>query len=310
MNPNPAVLRGRRLAVLFGGPSSERSISLKTAAAVRASLGRMALPHRAFEVSPRLAGDLFRHRINLAFLAVHGTQGEDGSLQGMLEVMGIPYTGSGVRASALAMHKPSAKTVLAAAGIPVPKGFSLARGADAGAGPRGIGFPCVVKPAGQGSAVGISLVRNPSRWPRALSAAWRTDPEALVEEYLEGKEITVGILGNRDLPVVEIVPRHDFYDAYSKYAPGGSRHIVPARMSDAAMEQAQDRARRAFSVLGCRHVARVDMIVTRGRGPVVLEVNTLPGLTDVSLLPEAARAAGMSFDELALRLLVMAARKE
>ncbi|MBK8870568.1 MAG: D-alanine--D-alanine ligase [Elusimicrobia bacterium] len=296
----------RRVAVLFGGPSSERAISIRTAAAVRRALSRMGLSPIALEVSPRVAESLREHRINLAFLATHGTVGEDGRLQGLLDVLGIPYTGSGVRASALAMHKPSAKRIFQSAGLPTPRWAVVPTG-ELTTPPRlGLRLPLVVKPAEQGSAVGVTVARTLREFQAGLKAAGRVDAEVLVEEYVAGTEITVGLLGDRILPVVEILPQHAFYDFHSKYAPGGSRHILPARLTPAVYRRSQELAVAAFHVLGCRHVGRVDLIVDRRGRPTLLEVNTLPGLTATSLLPEAARAVGLNFAELVGTLLTLA----
>lgn len=303
-----AMLRRRRLAVLAGGWSAERSVSLKSGRAVSAALRRLALPHAFIDVSPDVDRDLRRHRVNLAFLTTHGSFGEDGRLQGLLDLRGVAYTGSGVRASALAMHKPSAKIIFEKAGIPTPPG----RAVDARAVPsdlaRGIPGPWVVKPASQGSAVGVEMVARAGDLARAVRRVSHWEREVLMERRVQGTEITVGVLGEEALPVVEIIPQNAFYDYHSKYAPGGSRHVVPARIPAPATRDAQRWAVAAHRALGCRHVSRVDFIVDdRGR-PWLLEVNTLPGLTDVSLLPDAARAAGLDFDGLVLTLLAMARR--
>jgi D-alanine-D-alanine ligase len=300
------ALRRRRVAVVWGGPSSERAISIRTAAAVRRALSRMGLPHVALEVSPRLADLLRRHRINLAFLATHGTVGEDGRLQGFLDVLRIPYTGSGVLASALAMHKPSAKRIFESAGVPTPRWAVVPAGERPTPTSLGLRLPLVLKPASQGSAVGVTVARTISEFQDGLKAAGRVDAEVLVEEYVAGTEITVGLLGDRILPVVEILPQHAFYDFHSKYAPGGSRHILPARLTPAVYRRSQELAVAAFHALGCRHVGRVDLMVNRRGQPTVLEVNTLPGLTATSLLPESARAVGLDFEGLVGTLLTSA----
>ncbi len=299
----PAALRRRRIAVLMGGWSAEREISLQSGRAVSVALRRLGLSHRALDVTPDIARALRRHRVDLAFLATHGPFGEDGRLQGLLDVLKIPYTGSGVLASAMAMHKPSAKRIFESANIPTPRGAVL-RPRDA----RRVPFPApwVVKPASQGSAVGVTVVRRRADLSAALKGAWAFEPEALVEAFVPGAEITVGVLNDRALPVVEIIPQHAFYDFHSKYAPGGSRHVAPARIPDRVRREAQRLALAAHRALGCRHVSRVDLIVgPRGR-PVVLELNTIPGMTAASLLPDAARAAGMGFDALVLRILGLA----
>ncbi len=304
-----SALRRRRIAVLFGGPSSERAISIRSANAVRAALRRMGIPHQAMDLTPRVCEPLRRHKINLAFLTTHGTLGEDGRLQGLLDVLGIPYTGSGVMASALAMHKPTAKRLFQSAGLATPPWAVLPKGEAVLPRDAGLSLPLVVKPASQGSAVGITLARTMAAFRAGLQKSWRLEDDALVEAYVPGTEITVGLLGDQILPVVEILPAHAFYDFHSKYAPGGSRHILPARLAPAVQHKAQEMAAMAFHALGCRHVGRVDLIVDKRGRPTLLEVNTLPGLTDTSLLPDAARAVGLDFDALVVRLLDLAARE-
>ncbi|TXH23755.1 MAG: D-alanine--D-alanine ligase [Elusimicrobia bacterium] len=301
-------MRRRRLAVLAGGWSAERPISLKSGRAVAAALRRWALPHAFIDVTPAIDRDLRRRRVDLVFLTTHGSFGEDGRLQGLLDLRGIAYTGSGVRASALAMHKPTAKTILRDAGLSVPAGRVVDARVLPAAPARGVPGPWVVKPASQGSAVGVEMVDRAAGLARAVRRVSRWERAVLIEHRVAGTEITVGVLGDVALPVVEIVPRHAFYDYHSKYAPGGSRHVVPARISRASARAAQAAAVAAHRALGCRHVSRVDFIVDHRGKPWLLEVNTLPGLTDVSLLPDAARAAGVDFDGLVLGMLVMARR--
>ncbi len=299
-----SALRRKKVGVLYGGWSAERSISLKSGAAVLAALKRMKIPHVGIDVTPRIAEQVRRAKVDLVFLAVHGPYGEDGRLQGLLDILGIPYTGSGARASAVAMHKPSAKRLFQTAGLPTPEWFVLRKGET----PRTPSFkhPWVVKPASQGSAIGVHVVRRASEWVPALRSAFKLEDEILAERFIEGTEVTVGVLDRRPLPVIEIVPKHDFYDFYSKYAKGGSRHLIPARISDGTAQAVSELAVAAYGVLGCRHMARVDIMVSKSGAPFILEANTLPGLTDVSLFPDAARAAGMGFDELIAELLFLA----
>lgn len=257
-------------------------------------------------------------RLDVAFLALHGPYGEDGTLQGMLDLIGIPYVGSGTLASALAMDKAMAKKIFHAEGIPVPRGVVIHRGdfhrdadrvAEAAA---AAALPAVVKPARQGSSIGMSMVKDVAGMRAALEEAFEFDSVALVEERLDGTEITVGIIGNRDLqalPVVEIVSKREFFDYRAKYDPGLSEEIVPARIPDSTARAAQDLALRAHRALGCRNLSRVDMMLV-ARGPVVLEVNTMPGMTVNSLLPKAARAAGIPFAELLDRLVQLALEPE
>lgn len=299
-------LKKRRLAVLSGGWSAERPISLKSGAAVRGALKRLGIPHIGLDVTPKIADDLRRRKINLAFLAMHGPFGEDGTLQGLLDMMKVPYTGSGVLASAVCMHKPTAKKVFQAEGLPVPDGFVVKDPAAPFPHDRPMPLPWVVKPASQGSAVGVTLLHSAEEWPAALKAAFKSDREVLVERAISGVEITVGVLGEKALPVVEIVPEHAFYDYHSKYAKGGSKHIVPAELPENVQTEAARIALAAFKAAGCRHLGRADFIVDAAGKPWLLEVNTLPGMTDVSLLPDAARAAGTSFENLVLEILRLA----
>lgn len=292
--------RSRRIAVLLGGTSAEREISLKTGRAIYASLKRQGFRVVAIDAKADLPAQLKKFKINYAFIALHGTGGEDGQVQGLLEWLNIPYSGSGVLASALAMDKAASKRVMAAEGLPLAPGRLLER-----VSPRSpLTLPVVVKPVSQGSAVGVSVVKRPSQWKSAARAALRYGAPALVEAYLQGPEITVGVLGTKVLPIIEILPQHNrsFYDFHAKYAPGGSRHILPARLSPKVWKTCQALALAACQALGTRGAARVDLIVDRRRGPCILEVNTIPGMTETSLLPEAARAAGIDFDALVLRI--------
>ena len=242
-------------------------------------------------------------RIDVAFIALHGPYGEDGTLQGMLELIGIPYVGSGVLASALAMDKAMAKKVLAANDIPVPEGVVIENDDGDAAARRSAEkrLPAFVKPVRQGSSVGMTLVRDAGELESALLDGFRFDTRVLVEEYLVGRELTVGVLGNRrltPLPVVEIVSSRDFFDFRAKYDPQLSEEICPADLAPADARAAQDLALRAHRALDCRGLSRTDMILTEDRGMVVLEVNTLPGMTVNSLLPKAAAAAGIPFGTL------------
>ncbi len=256
--------------------------------------------------------------IDVAFLALHGKYGEDGTIQGFLELAGIPYTGSGVLASALAMDKVMAKKVLAAEGIPVPRGLAVSRAllshrprvlADANA-----LLPAVVKPSKQGSSVGMSLVDEPAAMEAAILMALEHDDEVLVEERIVGTEVTVGVVGLSGgggleaLPVVEIVPKRAFFDYQAKYDPDQCDEICPARISAEATRSVQDLALRSHKSLGCRGYSRADIILGP-KGPVVLEVNTLPGMTINSLLPKAAAAAGIPFSELLHRIVSLALEK-
>jgi D-alanine-D-alanine ligase len=256
-------------------------------------------------------------RIDVAFLALHGPYGEDGTLQGMLEILGIPYVGSGTLASALAMDKVVAKKVLGAEGIPTPRHVVVERSEfrrDRAAAARRAAaiIPAVIKPSRQGSSVGMSIVHDASEMEAALAEAFSYDSRALVEERIVGTELTVGVIGNRELtalPVVEIVPKREFFDYRAKYDPELCDEICPARISGTLAAEAQGLALRAHRALECRGLSRVDFI-HGPEGLVVLEVNTLPGMTVNSLLPKAARAAGIPFGELLDRLVRLALEED
>jgi D-alanine-D-alanine ligase len=306
-----ASLRVGRVAVLKGGWSRERPISLKTGAAVEASLRRLKIPFHSIDVRRDVASRLKKLRPDLCIIALHGAFGEDGEVQKILDRLGVAYTGSGAASSALAMDKIASKKKFVAARVPTPawaivRKVDLRRKKNAALAPalrmlaRG---PVFVKPFDQGSAIGVSRVDDPRKLRPAVDACVRMSDAALVESFVEGRELTVGILGRQILPVIEIVPEHAFYDFHSKYARGGSRHLVPAKIGAAATRRVRTAAMRAYRALGCAAYGRVDVMLD-GRGrPWVLEVNTIPGMTATSLLPDAARAVGIRFDELVLKII-------
>jgi D-alanine-D-alanine ligase len=301
-----------RIGVLMGGRSGEREISLRTGRAVHKALLRRGYKAVAIDVDGSLPERLKRQKIELAFLALHGPGGEDGTMQGFLETLGIPYTGSGVRASAMAMHKATTKMVLAAHGIPVPAGTVVRKGERAMK-PARLTWPLIVKPAAEGSTIGISIVCKPSEWRAALARAHRHDREAVVEAYVPGHEITVSVLkgsrGTNALPTVEIVAPGGFYDYAAKYTKGRSRYLCPAPLPAAVTRRVTDLAVRSYDLLGCDGAARVDFRVTPKGKPYVLEVNTIPGMTETSLLPMAAAKAGMDYDTLTEKILESALRR-
>lgn len=292
-------INGKRIGVLCGGKSSEREISLASGAAVLSALKKAGMNAVSIDVGPDLPFRLKKQKIDFAYIALHGPWGEDGTVQGMLEIMGIPYAGCGVLASALAMDKIATKGILAAAGLPTPRWWVVERGARVPKLPRRV----VVKPSAQGSAIGVSVVKEKSGLAPALAAAFKYDRRVLVEEYIAGTEITVGVLGPRPLPVIEIVPQNEFYDFESKYTPGCSQHLIPPRLPKATIARTQRLALEVFAALNCRAVSRIDMIVDKKQRPWILEVNTIPGMTETSLLPDAARAAGIDFPELVLQII-------
>lgn len=309
------VLTEKRIGVLMGGQSSERDISLRTGRAVHQSLLRRGYHAIAIDVGPNLHRDLIAHKIELAFLALHGPGGEDGTIQGFLETIGIPYTGSGVQASAMGMHKVTTKTLAVSAGVPVPAGTMVRRGEKASLAmvlkAANLKLPIVVKPASQGSTIGVSIVRKSAQWKAALTLAHRYDPDAMVEAYIPGHETTVSILGGPAglltvLPVVEIVAPDGFYDFSAKYQKGRTQYLCPAPLPAKITKQIAELARRTYEALGCEGAARVDFRITPRGKPYMLEINTVPGMTETSLLPMAAGQAGIDYDSLVERILLSA----
>jgi D-alanine-D-alanine ligase len=306
------LLTQDRIGVLMGGQSSEREVSLRTGAAVHGALCRRGYDAVTIDVGPTLSRELQDQKIALAFLALHGPGGEDGSIQGFLETLGIPYTGSGVQASAVGMHKVTTKTILAAHGIPVPAGVVIKRGEKISRAhvlrSAKLQWPVVIKPASEGSTIGVTIVKKPAQWDEALALAHRYDRDAVVEAYIPGHEITVSLLGRKDemplaLPAVEIVAANGFYDFSAKYEKGKTRYLCPAPLPSALTKQLRNLALRTYDVLGCSGAARVDFRITpRGR-PYVLEINTAPGMTETSLLPMAAAQSGIGYEELTERIL-------
>jgi D-alanine-D-alanine ligase len=301
----------KKIGVMMGGLSREREISMRTGKAILKALtekGYHALP---VDVGQDIAETLIREKIDLAFIALHGRFGEDGTIQGMLELMRIPYTGSGVLASALALHKIVAKKLFSCEHIPSPKYEVFRREAIEKNLTKAISLPLpvVVKPAREGSTIGISIVRKDEELLPALKEAGQYDEEILVEEFMKGSEITVGILEDIPLPVIEIVPKSGFYDYHSKYTKGETEYIIPARIPREKYLYAQEVSLRAFQALGCSGCARVDLMTDKEGNPFVIDVNTMPGMTETSLLPKAAQYAGISFGDLVERILLGAALK-
>ena len=292
-----------RVAVLYGGVSAEREVSLATGRQVIA-----ALREAGYQVTPIEVGDDLRAVIaaldpcpDAVFNALHGRFGEDGAIQGVLDWLAIPYTHSGVRASALAMDKAAAKAVFAAAGLPVARGAVVDVAALEHADPMPL--PYVVKPVNEGSSVGVEILREGGNRRAAVAAGWRFGATAMVEEYIPGRELTVAVMGERALAVTEIAPTAGgFYDYEAKYADGGSRHVIPAPIHPDIYARALEIALAAHRALGCRGATRADFRYDDTAGEpgrlVLLEVNTQPGLTPTSLLPEQAAAAGYSFPRL------------
>ncbi|MGP1366893.1 MAG: D-alanine--D-alanine ligase family protein [Schwartzia sp. (in: firmicutes)] len=312
------TMEEKMIAVVMGGPSSEAEISRRTGQAVVEAL--QAKGHRVVgvEFDPlRFVRDIEALKPAVVFNAMHGAFGEDGRLAAVLEVLGIPYTGSGVLAGALTLNKAANKRVLLGAGIPTPSARmyrSYERARDlAGEIAEGFSLPVVVKAAAQGSSLGVVIAAQEEDLPGALEEAFRYDDEVVVEAFIDGVEITVAVMGdgvkNEVFPIIEITTVSGRYDYESKYTKGASQHIIPARLAPETAEKARDIALAAFSVCGCRGVARMDMMVSKEGQPYVIDINTMPGMTETSLVPDAARAMGMDFPTLCERLLLLSGVK-
>ena len=303
-------MKDKNIAVLMGGLSAERDVSLKSGLAVHQALLRLGYNSTAIDVRHELASMLREDKIEVAFIALHGRYGEDGCVQGVLELMQIPYTGSGVLASALAMHKLYSKQAFAAAGLTITPYVAVRKGETCEAAALPFGLPVVVKPAQEGSSVGVSIVKQADDLQAALDDAFRYDDLVLVEQYVKGQEVQVGILDNQPIGAIEIVPKKEFYDFEAKYSDGMAEHHFPARLSPELYEKVQQLGLKAHQALGCDGYSRVDFLVTEAGECYLLEVNTLPGMTALSLLPEIAqKGAGISFDQLVERILSSAALK-
>lgn len=293
--------RFSRVAVLMGGPSSERDVSLMSGECVAGALEEGGVARVEKVVVDREGRFAWPEGAEAAFVAMHGKFGEDGTIQGILRKMGVPHTGSSPEASARAFDKSKAKGVLAAAGVPTAAYELLRRGET-----PSMRAPVVVKPVRQGSSVGVTRVFEPGQMAEALETAFALDETAMVEEYVAGKEITVGIVGDTVFPVLQIVAPGDCFDYETKYKPGGATHLVPAPIPEAQAAACREAAMGAFRALGCSGMGRVDIRLRDDGKPFVLELNNIPGLTSVSLLPDMARAYGWEYPELCVRILNLA----
>ena len=299
-----------KVAVLRGGKSAEREVSLMSGTQVEKALRKRGHDVTGVDIDLNTWDVLRDGSFECVFNALHGRLGEDGTVQGMLELLGLPYTGSGILASALCMDKARANTMMTAAGLDIPpfEEVEITDGVAADLVERlvaAFGLPLVVKPVREGSTIGLTIANDVDQAASGLVLAGRYDRRVLVQHFAAGIEITVGVLATPDvqvLPTLEIVSDNPVYDYDAKYTAGKSHHIIPARISEVAQRESAESARRAFIELGCAGMARVDIIVDADGTPWVLEVNTVPGLTELSLLPDAARAAGIAFDELCQRL--------
>ncbi len=298
---------GLKVGVLMGGVSPERAVSLKTGASIVRALQEEGVDVVAMDVKRDLVELLEKNPVDIVFVALHGPVGEDGVVQGVLDYLEVPYTGSGVLGSAICMNKVVSREICVVHGIPVPPGTVVDASlvpVEGGPSVEELGFPVVVKPPEQGSTVGVSIVRDPSQLDGAMEMALRYGEEVLVERYVPGRELTVGVLRDEAFPVIEIRPKSGFYDYTSKYTPGMTEYLVPAPLDQTTTERVQELALKAHRVLRCRGATRVDFRLSEEDGvPYFLEVNTIPGMTETSLLPKAAAVAGYSFGDLVLAIL-------
>ena len=294
-----------KVAVLFGGQSAEREVSLKSGSRVLDALQRQGVDAYAFDPAERKLDELAA--FDRAFIMLHGRYGEDGTIQGALELMGIPYTGSGVMASAVGMDKWRTKLLWRSVGLPVPDFVMLDPGSDFDTVETQLGLPLFVKPACEGSSIGVTKVRNPGGLRQAYVEAARHDSLVIAERGVLGGEYTVAIVGDEALPIIRIVPATDFYDYEAKYLRDDTRYLCPCGFTEEREQELCTQALEAFRVLGCRGWGRVDFLMDEQGNAFFLEVNTSPGMTDHSLVPMAARVAGLSYEQLVLRVLSLAA---
>jgi D-alanine-D-alanine ligase len=302
---------GKKVAVLYGGRSSEREVSLRTGSACADALASKGYAVARIDVDLDVAARLRDGRVDVAFLALHGRWGEDGCIQGLLESIGVPYTHSGVTASALGMDKTISKTMFKALGLDVIeyRAFAPERSASISPSELPFGFPVVVKPAGEGSSVGVQIVKEAAKFRDACAEAAKYKGDVIVERYVKGTEVNVAVLDGKALGAIEIAPEREFYDYAAKYTAGTTKYHYPARISEAHQRRVMEAAERAHNRLGCSGVSRVDFIIAPDGTPFILEVNTLPGMTATSLVPKIAAGIGIPFPDLCERILDGAALK-
>jgi len=283
-----------KVAVIYGGPSPEADISRKSARSVISALKKKG--HQVFEIEldETIVEELKKINPERVFIVLHGSPGEDGTVQGLLEITGLKYTGCNTETSAICMDKDVTKRILKTYGIPVPAGETYFKGDRV----EPVEFPCVVKPARTGSTVGISLARDKESFKRAVEEAFKYDSKILVEEYIDGRELTVAVINGKALPPVEIITESGFYDFDSKYTKPSTQYKIPAQLSPRLEERIRKISEKTFKVLECKGAVRIDFRIDKWNNPYILEVNTIPGMTERSLLPKAARAAGMEFEDL------------
>jgi D-alanine-D-alanine ligase len=304
-----------RVGVLMGGPSSEREISLKSGKAVFAALCQAGVEAVAIDITvdhPQENINLLKkYNLDCAFIALHGRFGEDGAIQAILEQLHLPFTASGVKASKLAMDKIGSLKIFAQGGLCVPRSQFLEKSAyrKEKVFNNQLGFPLVVKPANHGSSIGLSLIENATQLPEAIELAFKFDDHIIIQEYICGRELTVGILDEAALPVIEIIPHNKFFDFAAKYQDNQTQYIIPAVLDQQVALEIQAVAQKTHKLLGCYGCSRVDIILTKEGSPYILEVNTIPGMTATSLLPKASKMVGIDFSQLCLKLLELAYEK-
>lgn len=298
-----------KVAVLMGGPSAEREVSLKSGAAVLAALKRGGIDAHGIDADHDIVARLEREKFDRAFIVLHGRWGEDGVIQGALETIDMPYTGSGVLGSALGMDKLRCKYLWSGAGIPVPEYVVLRQDVNFDEVVKKLGLPIFVKPVREGSSFGVTKVKRAEDLPAAFATAAKFDDYVLAERAVVGAEATCAILGEQALPVIRIEPSTEFYDYEAKYLRDDTRYHCPSGLPAATEKRMQEIALRAFELVDCQGWGRVDFMVDGAGNPYVLEINTVPGMTDHSLVPKAARQAGIDFDELVLRVLATSERR-
>ena len=306
----------KKIVVVMGGPSTEAEVSRRSGTAILEALKAKGYNAEGLELNPAtFANDIKASGAEFVFNALHGKFGEDGIIQGTLEMMGIPYTGSGVMAAAVTMDKVATKRFFMAEGIPTPKAhtyfrYEFKKRDLTGEILQEFSVPVVVKASSQGSSIGVVIVEKAEELEAALSEAFKYDREVLVEEFIKGRELTVAVWGNEEeqeaLPIIEITTVTGRYDYVTKYKVGASTHIIPAPIPEEVTKKVKEIAIRAFAVCGCSGMARVDFMLGEDNQPYAIEVNTIPGMTETSLVPDAGRAAGIEFPELCARILAMA----
>ena len=291
------ILTNKKIGVLLGGASAERDVSLRSGTAVYNALKGLGYNAVPIDAGADICSVLQKQAIEIAFLVLHGGWGEDGSIQGMLDVLGIPYTGSGVLASALAMDKEASKKAFLYHGVPVPPFLVIDKRSAGRHGEPGLSFslPWVVKPATEGSSIGVSIIKDKNDFTQALEKAFTFGSRALVEKYIEGREVQIGILNDKILGGVEVRPSLEFYSYEAKYTAGLTEYILPPALESGVYKKACNKALAAHIALGCKGSTRVDLRIDKEGSPFVLEVNTIPGMTETSLLPKIAQHAGFDF---------------